>query len=62
MITPISTSQNKACRLATGIALVILGILVLGVAVANARFDLYAGFVSVVNLVTGSAMVVFHGL
>jgi uncharacterized membrane protein HdeD (DUF308 family) len=61
-MTPLSVTGNRAWRLATGIALVILGILVLGFGVMNARFDVYAAFITGTNVVTGIAMVLFHRL
>ena len=61
-MTPIFMTGNRAWRLATGIALVILGLLVLGFGVMNARFDAYAALITGTNVVTGVAMVLFHRL
>ena len=59
-MTPTMMTGHKAWRLGTGIVLVILGALVLGIGVLNARFDAYAAFIVGINVVTGSAMIVFH--
>jgi len=61
-MTPISMTNQKAYRLGTGIVLVALGVVVLGVVVLHARFDAHAAFVIGVNVITGLAMIVFHRL
>lgn len=58
-MAPTTMSNQKAWRLGTGIALVILGIVVLSVGLISARVDGYAIFISATNVVTGGGMILF---
>jgi hypothetical protein len=58
----LSAGQHKAWRLGTGITLLVLGLLVVGIGVAYARFDVYSAAIAGLNVITGAGMLVFHKL